>query len=586
MRKSLSLVRESPLLIVLIIGCVVLGVLLLRDLDFGPLHTDFEVMAVWSETYDFSGFVEQYHEFNQRHLLGGPRNALAFMSFGRNMLPYNTIFAISRVLEGALLAGILYQAFRYRLLAICAGLALTLSPVRLPQFYQTIYWGIETTLVLTLAAVYAYVMSVQQTQPRSRWRWYGISFLFYALAILSYEANIPWLGVQVLLGWYLLADLPWRQRLRRLVLEALPFGVLAIVIVILVLFVFDPWNDLAPSSSDSLPARVIEQLSTAITFPLLYIDRLRVSVHEGYAGLVALSALAGGAVLLSVRAWLAPTEERSESFWSDAGKLLVLAGVMVFAATLVGTSNPDTREAYRNRMTFGRSVGIAVMYTTLIFGVAYAVRRALGMWRVPWHTIGGLAMGVGLIGPGLAFMLVYQNLGQDTVAEVDDLENAVVDVRCLFRRPLHMVIVTEADWVGARIPDANDWILRETQRALIDAEADVTIDILKAGNAGYEDDFVPVEGTCELDFASGMCLDEGSVRTSRWALGDVVPNENIVVVHYANDGTLTLMRDIDIRSLENYNIATAGPNILTTNEERLALPFDQMPVPLSGHCPE
>jgi hypothetical protein len=587
MQKPLATVRNSPLLIVLIIGSVVLAVLLLRGLDFGPLHTDLEVMTVWAETYNFSEFVEKYHELNQRHLLGGPRNALAIKLFGTNMLPYNTIFAISRVLEGALLAGILYQVLKkHRLFALCAGLALTLSPVRLPQFYQSIYWGIETTLVLTLAAIYAYIMSLQQTQPRLRWRWYGLSFVLYALAVLSYEANIPWLGVQFLLGWYLLTDLPWRQRFSRLAKEALPFGVLAIVIVFLVLFVFEPWNDLAPSSSNTLPARIIEQLSTAVSFPLLYIDRLRVSVHEGYAGLVVLLALFGGAAIWGVSIWFAQEEEHAESFWSDVGKLLLLAGVMVFAATLVGTSNPDTREAYRNRITFGRSVGIAVMYTTLVFGAAYAVRRVLGTWHIDWRSVGALAMGVGLIGPGFAFMLVYQSIGQSTEAEIDNLKSAVIDVRCLFRRPLYMVIVTEPDWVGARIPDANDWILRETQRALNDAQADVTIDILKAGNAGHEDDFIPVEGTCDLDFASGMCLNEDSVRASRWAMGEIVANEDIVVVYYANDGTLTLAREIDIRDLDDYNIATAGPNILTTNEERFVLPVDQMPVPLSGHCPD
>lgn len=584
MQKLLSIVRESPLLMVLIIGAAILGVLLLRGLDFGPLHTDLEVMTVWAESYSFSEFVEKYHEFNQRHLLGGPRNALAIKLFGRNMLPYNTIFALSRVFEGAFLAGILHQVFKNRVLAICAGVALIVSPVRLPQFYQSIYWGIETTLALTLAAIFAYVMSVQQDQ--ARWRWYGLSFFLYAMAVFSYEANIPWLGVQVLLGWYLLTDLPWQQRLNRLMREALPFGMLALVILILVLFVFDPWNDLAPSSSSSLPARIIEQLRTTIDFPLLFIDRLRVAVHEGFAGLVALLALSGGAAIWGISTLIAPQRDSDESFWPDAGRLLVLAGVMVLAATLVGTSNPDTREAYRNRITFGRSVGITVLYTTLIFVAAYAARRMVARWPIRWHALGALAMGVGLIGPGFAFMLAYQSIGQDATAEIDNLKNAVIDVRCLFRRPLHMVILTDRDWVGARIPDANDWILRETQRALIDAQADVTIDILKAGNAGYEDDFVPVEGTCDLDFASGMCLDADGVRTSRWALGEIVPTADIVIVHYANDGTLTLLRDIDIRDLDDYNIATAGPNTLITNVERLALPYDQMPVPLSGHCPD
>jgi hypothetical protein len=88
-----------------------------------------------------------------------------------------------------------------------------------------------------------------------------------------------------------------------------------------------------------------------------------------------------------------------------------------------------------------------------------------------------------------------------------------------------------------------------------------------------------------MNSPSGMCLSDESVRVSRWALGGAVPDEDVVVVHLANDNTLTLMPQIDITTLKDYNITTIGPTVLNTSEARLALPLDQMPVPLSGHCP-
>jgi len=264
---------------------------------------------------------------------------------------------------------------------------------------------------------------------------------------------------------------------------------------------------------------------------------------------------------------------------------------MLFSAILVGASNPGMRFAYQDRITFGRSAGIALLYATLIYGVVYVLHRTV-LSRITrldsfgWQPVALLVAGLILIGPGFSLIVIYEDEAQDAYQEIDDITAAVLDVRCLFSRPLYMAIVTEPDWVGSRFPDANDLIIRQAQRAITAAQGDVTIDILKTGNDGYEDDYLPPEGTCELNFASGPCLQTDSVRTSRWSLADDVPNEDVVIVHYANDGTITLLSEIAVAELDGYNIATSGPAVLTTSAERLVIPFDQMPVPLSGHCPE
>jgi hypothetical protein len=195
--------RRSPLFMVALIGTAILFILVIRGLDFGPLHTDVEVLIVWAKAYGFWGFIERFHEFNQRHVLAGPATALVSVLFGHNMFPLNFLIALSRVLEGAFLAGIIAQAFDRKALAVAAGLALTVSPVRLAEFYQSIYWVIETTLVMLLASSYAYVLSLKAEQPYLKWRWYALSFGLYAVSVLIYEAGSPWIGVNLVLGWYL-----------------------------------------------------------------------------------------------------------------------------------------------------------------------------------------------------------------------------------------------------------------------------------------------------------------------------------------------------------------------------------------------
>jgi hypothetical protein len=403
---------------------------------------------------------------------------------------------------------------------------------------------------------------------------------------LSYESGIPWVGVNLVLGWYLLDRLSWRQRIITLGREAIPFVVLGGVLVILVLFVFHPWDGLTPGRIDALPIRTIKLMGSMVTFPVLFVDRLRVAVHGGYLWLIVLLGLLSGGVLYGVGRWQSDPDRDSDPFWLDFVKLVLLAVVMVGCAIVVSTGNAETRHNYQDRIAFARSAGIALLYVALIFGGVYALRALFERWTRRWQPVALLLAGVGLIGPSLGFMLAYQDIAQRSYQEIDELAASVLDVRCLFTRPLHMVIVTDTDWPVSRIPDASDLVIRQAQIKLIDANADVTIDVIRAGSKEYRDDYeLPDKTTCEMNSPSGMCLSDESVRVSRWALGGVVPNEDVVVVHLANDGTLTLMPQLDITTLKDYNITTIGPTVFKTSEARLALPLDQMPVPLSGHCP-
>ncbi len=579
--------RRSPALLVLLFGLVTMTVLVIRGLNFGPLHTDIEVFLVWIDAYGIRGYIDHYLEFNQRHILAAPRNALVYWAFRDSMLPYHLIFQASRVLEGVFMAGIVHQLTRRRLLAVSAGLALSLTPIRLGALYQTISWGIEATLVMLLASTYFYLLSLQSEQPKTRWSLYGASFLCYAVSVFTYESGIPWAGVTALAGWFMLTGIPWQKRAKRIVLESLPFILTGVSVIILVVFVFDPWNDLAPNATDSLPVRVVNLMGSAVTFPDLYLDRLGVALNDGYGVWMLVGVLILGAVSLGVGGrWLQDTaRQNDESFLYDFAKLMLLGIAMLFSSILVGASNPDMRFAYQDRITFGRSAGISLLYVTLIFGAARVLNRGLHVRVLAWQTLAMLLTGLILIGPGFTWVIIYREEAQATYEEIDTIAEAVLDVRCLFYRPLHMVIVTEPDWVGSRFPDAADLVIRQTQRALTAAQGDVTIDILRTGNEGYEDDYLPPAGTCELNFPSGLCLEENGVRSSRWAIVPWVPNEDIVIVKYANDGTMSLLPEITVADLGTYNIATAGPAVLKTDPERLLLPFDQMPVPLSGHCP-
>jgi hypothetical protein len=582
----MAYIRRSPFVVVLSFGIGALAVLLARGLTFGPLHTDMEVSLVWIRAYGIKGYIERYMDFNQRHVLAGPRNAVANWLFGGHMLPYHLIYQASRILEGALMAEIVHQLTRRRLLAVSVGLALMWTPIRIAALYQSVAWGIETTLVLLLASTYFYLLSLQSQHPRSRWALYTLTVVCYAISVLSYESGIPWVGVNVLTGWFLLHEIPWRQRARRLGLEALPFVLIGAGLTFMVVFVFKPWDDLVPADTNSLPLRVLEQMSTGLTFPRLYLEQLRIAVHDGYVLWMALGTLLITGLVGVVAYRLSGSSHDTErAFPRDFARLILLAAWMLFCSVLIGGSNPNVRYSYLDRITFGRVVGITLLYVTLIFGAVFVLRQLSGVIRARWQAVAMLVTGLVLIGPGFGWLLVYQDEAQAAYGEVDHIANAVLGVRCLFYRPLHVVIVTEPDWVVSRFPDTNDLIIRQAQIKITDSLGDATLDILKTGNEGYEDDYIPPPGTCDLDFPSGMCLEDDGIRPSRWTSVPFVPNEDVVILRYANDGSMTLLPQIDIADLGGYNIATANPTVLKTSEQRLALPFDQMPVPLSGHCP-
>src|SRR5512144_1811280 len=144
MRISSRLSR-APTLVVLVVGLLLFLVLLARGLDFGPLQTDVIIIRSWFKQVGVDGFAQRYFEVNQRHILAGSFYALVYRLFGEQDLPYNVIFQLSRVLEGVFLAGIVYRLVGRRALAVCAGLALMLTMIRVRELYQGINWFIEPT---------------------------------------------------------------------------------------------------------------------------------------------------------------------------------------------------------------------------------------------------------------------------------------------------------------------------------------------------------------------------------------------------------------------------------------------------------
>jgi len=559
---------SSPVWIVLLIGNGVLIILLLRGLNIGPLHTDVIIHRAWFDEVGIAGFSARYFERNQRHLLVGPLNALAYALFGEHDAPYHFIFQASRVLEGVFLAGIVFRLTRRRLLAVSAGLALMLTPIRLPELYQGINWYIEPTLPLLLASTYTYLLSLQRTGWQ-RGLFYGLSIACYTVSVLTYESGLPWIGVNLFVGWVARQGTPWRSRWWPVLRDALPALAVGIALAVAVLFVFDPWEDLAPDAGTASPQRLAEQLSTAVTFPDLYLDRLRVTVADGYLGRIALVTLLAGAGMWSL-AKVIPLNGDAAPFARDFAVLAALAGVMLLCSVLVGTSNRNLNYVYTNRITFGRAAGITLLYVTAIFGAGRLV--------LPDRAIaGGMGTAILLLGPGFAWLLTYQDYAQHMRREIGRITDAILEVRPLMTAPVHLVILTEPDWVGARFPDAHDVVIHEVQQNLWQRGGDATLDILKAGNEGVRDEFLTFPGTCDPilgEAPAGMCLDWGVVHASRWAVGSTHPNEDIVILHYDHRaGHMTILPEIHMADLTEYNITTAGPAVLRTNPARLLVPL-------------
>ena len=280
--KSIQDISRSPFWIIRLSGAGALALLLIRGLDIGPLHTDVLIHRAWFSEVGVGGFAERYLDWNQRHLLVGLINQAAYLVFHENDLPYHIIFQASRILEGAFLAAIVFQLVQWRKLAIVTGLSLMFTPIRLAELYQGINWYIEPTLALLLGSSYFYIVSLKgKTIPAPLT--YGISIAFYSVSVLTYESGLPWIAVNMFLGWLLYADRPLWGRAWNVLRDALPFIAIGLAVVVIILVVFEPWVGLAPNSESVSITRFLRQIGTLLTFPTVYWRVFGTAFRDGYA---------------------------------------------------------------------------------------------------------------------------------------------------------------------------------------------------------------------------------------------------------------------------------------------------------------
>jgi hypothetical protein len=542
---------------VLAIGTGLLAVLLARGLDIGPLQTDVIIFRAWFREVGVEGFSQRYFDVNQRHVLVGPIASFLYARFGEWDLPYHLIFQSSRIFEGVFLAGIVYGLTHRRRIALCAGLTLMLTAIRVPELYQGINWHVEPSLSLLLASSYLYVRTL--SAPSGRMVWYVLSVIVYALSVLLYEAGLPWIMVNLYLGWVMRPA--ESRRVWLVVRDALPSLVIAGTVAVALLFVFEPWGTLTPDTSASVVVRLAQQLGTVVTLPLLY---LRIFGADGYAGVIILfGLLAAGALLLLNR--LTPPDNSHTK--RDYRVLIGLALVIVCASVLVGASSQNISPTYLDRITFGRAAGISLLYVTAIFGL-------LSLSRLP-SMAAPVVTALLLIGPGYAWLWIYQDYAQAARAEIDRMTAAVMAVRPVMYAPVHLVILTEPDWIAARFVDAGDVIVHEMQQRLWEQGGDATVDILHTG--AYPEEYATAPGSCTTvsgEYSAGICLGADEVVGSRWAFGTLHPNENIVVLQYVDaTGEMGVLPEVRLSDLQGYNVATAGPESLATNPERVAVPI-------------
>jgi hypothetical protein len=567
LRSITRFIGQRPTLTVLVFGLILFTILLSRGLDIGPLQTDVIIIRAWFHDVGVSGFSQKYFEVNQRHILAGPLIAFAYSLFGESDLAYNAIFQLSRVFEGVFLAGIVYHISGRRVLAVSAGLALMTTVIRVGQLYQGINWFIEPTLAMLLASSYFHLLSLKNEKRRIFY--YGLSLTVYFVSILIYESGIPWVVVNLFLGYVARDSLSVRQRLWLTLRDNLPAIIAGATLTYMVIFVFTPWTGLAPDPQAASPLRVLSQLTTIVTLPTLYADTLRMTIRDGYSWLILLFAVLAAlvAVVCASRYRLQATALRTY------GILLLLAAVMVLASILVGTSNQIGQE-YLDRITFGRAAGIMLLYTTIIFAITDLLRK---QWS---ETLAAAIVSLLLIGPGFAFMWIHQDYANQARAEVDRLVPAIKEVRQLIYLPAHLVVHTEPDWVLAKWTDASDAVLHDTQDKLYKANEPATLDFLKTGV--YYENIAMIPGTCNAlngQASAGMCLDEKGVLSTRWAAPKsptefVHPYEDIVIVHWdAKAGKLNILKSLKMPDLTGYNITTAGRTELSTNPDRVAVPI-------------
>ncbi len=634
-RSIENVLKRSPALTVLIIGGVLLGILVLRGLDIGPLHTDIIIQRAWFKQVGVAGFPQRMFDSNERHVLYGWVYAGMYAIFGENDLPYHLVYQVSRLLEGVFMAGLVFQLSRRRSLAICAGLALMLTVIRVRELYQEVNWFIEPTLALLVASSYCYVLSLRV----SRWRrlLYTLSVVLYLVSILEYESGIPWIGVNLLIGWLVLNDRPWRARLWQSFRDALPGLLLGAAYTIIVLYGFKPPTTIAPDTIPFAPLRILQQTATLVTFPALLLNTLHLTGSDGYYALIGMFAGIAVLAVIVVKTPLSPSPfpprkrgERGESRVdqsalevprpSAAGdtphpptpsptrregesemlnnpgspsrtprmasasrgevplflSLAVLALAMVVSSVIIGTTSKMGDEI-TDRITFGRSAGIMLFYVTLIFGLC-------SLLRTRWRDMLAVGIVAGfLIGPGFAWMWIYQDYAHESRNEIARMTTAVLQVHRLVYSPVYFVILTDPTWVLSRMNDASDVVVHEVQQNVWSAGGSASIDILKTG--AYPETYENIPGTCtniDQQASAGVCLDSDSigVHPSRWAFQAIHPYADVVVVHYDDRaGTMAIIPGVRVADLPGYNLTTAGPQELRTDPARVAVPISGINAP-------
>lgn len=558
---------------------VVLGALLVRGLDYGPLHTDVIIIRAWFDESGVDGFTARYWETNRRHPLVGPLYTLAYRAFGKDDLPYNVIFHASRLLSGVMLAALLVQVGKVLplppSLAVVAGLALALTPVRVVELFTSINWFIEPTLTILLASSWCYAHALTVPGALASWRgktWYALSLLLYVISVLIYESGLPWLAVNVVLGWLLRPNVTLSRRTLWAARDALPALAVGGAITYLLLVVFVPWQALAPEAGGGLVLRVLRDLSGAFAFPALTVARIGDLLRNGYGVLLGL--MVGAAVLLG----LLLARRDAARAWQPTAAMLLLGAVMILASILVGAAAREANLEYLDRINFGRAAGIVLTFTALIYLIAHWVR--LPRWGAP---VLGCAL---LIAPGAASLFRVQDAALGSRAQIVPLVSAVQTVRQTIYLPAHLIILTDDRFPLATFNNASDVILHETQQQLFKANEPATLDLLKRG--AFEESYVTQPGTCAPisgDAPAGLCLDADQIINSRWALNRTARYEDVVIVYW--DGqTLTILPDLSLEALRRcqYNVATAGAETLRTNPARLAIPLPETTINAERLC--
>lgn len=550
--SSVSTLQRSPLALVGVIGALFLCLLVVRGLNFGALQTDIIIIRAWFDEVGVGGFTQRYFDVNQRHLLVGPLVSAAYTLFGKQDAPYNFILLASRIVQGIFLTGLVFQVTQRRWLAVCAGLALMFSVIRVPELYQQINWFIEPSLVLLLASSYAYALALRASSKVGFRLWYLLSIGLYAVSVLLYEAGLPWLAVNIIIGWILRPDASLRRRLLLVIRDALPTILCGLSVGGLLLFVFKPWTTLAPSSSGVLE-RFLAQLISALNFPALYSHVFAIMANDRYVPLFIAAIIIPGSIVLATRTRLVGGRE-SRTLYSDT---LALALTMLVASILVGISSGGIVQSYEDRITFGRIAGVTLIYVTGIFAICDLL---LAHPRLALFAVNLL-----LIAPGFTWLWMYQDYAHATAEETEHLTDVVLQNRPNYgASPLFLVIITPPDWAPAHFVDASDVILHNAQQNLWTRGGDVVIDILHMG--ANPDEYATLPGACDTfsrEASAGLCLLPDAVHTSRWGSGPTHPLSEIVVARYDDQtGQLTMIPSISLNELAGYNITTSGPTEL------------------------